>query len=195
MRRETYDKLKKYSGYVETNQLLNAGITNRQIANFEKEGMLEKVCHGYYWVTNTTFDKPKEYKALEVYLSDPRAIICADSACFYLGLIPLEPSTLSVATSRNDRSTIRMNFPIERHYVSDSIFSEDYHEVITDYGKYCIYNIDRSVCDCIRFKANIDTYVFELIIDKYREREEKQMARMMEYAKRLRMLKQVEKYF
>lgn len=193
MRKETYEKLAGYSGYVETEQLLQGGFTNRQIAGFVEEGLLERVCHGYYRITNSASEKPKEYKAIEVCMSDSRAIICADSACFYQGLIQVEPEALSVATSRNDRSRIKMNFPVSRHYVSDNIFLENYSEVRTELGEYRIYDIDRSVCDCIRFREDIDTYIFELIIDTYRKREERQKARIMEYAKRLRMQKQVER--
>ena len=38
--------------------------------------------------------KPADYKAVEVGLVNPKAVICADSACFYQGLIDIEPETL-----------------------------------------------------------------------------------------------------
>lgn len=202
MRRETYERLEKIvtarKGYVGTRELLAQGITNRQIAAFVAEGLLEKVCHGCYWLQNAGLQKPADYKAIEVCMSDLNAVICADSACFYLGLIEVEPSVLSITTSRGDRSTIKMNFPITRHYCLNSKFVVDRSTITTDFGNYNIYDVERSVCDSIRFRKDIDTYIFELIIDTYRERckrEEQQEKRILEYAKRLRMMNQAKKYF
>lgn len=202
MRRETYERLEKIvttrKGYVGTRELLAQGITNRQIAAFVAEGLLEKVCHGCYWLQNAGLEKPADYKAIEVCMSDLNAVICADSACYYLGLIDEEPPVLSIATSRGDRSTIKMNFPITRHYCLNSKFVVDRSAVTTDFGSYNIYDVERSVCDSIRYRKDIDAHIFELIIDTYRERckrEERQEKRILEYAKRLRMFNQAKKYF
>lgn len=195
MRSVTYEKLSVYSGYVGTRRLLEDGFTNRQIAQFAEEGLLEKICHGHYWVKKTGCEKPKEYKAVEVCLSDPRAVICADSACFYLGLIQAEPNVLSVATGRDDRRAINMCFPIKRHYFSQNNFSLSCHKVSSDFGDYNIFDVDKSVCDCIRFRKDIDTYIFELIIDNYRESEYQQKKRILEYAERMHMLAEVMNYF
>lgn len=195
MRKTAGEKIESYSGYIGTRQLLKAGVTNRQIRALAAEGLLEKVCHGVYWVDKAACRKPKEYKAIEVCISDPKAVICADSACFYLGLIPVEPAVLSVATSRGDRRTIKMNFPVRRYYFSESNFEEAHQVVTTALGSYQTFDIDRSVCDCIRFRKNIDTYIFDLIIETYRERKNTQGKRLLAYAGKLHMLDEVQKYF
>lgn len=195
MRKSVCEKLESYSGYIGTNQLLKAGITNRQIGALTVEGVLEKVCHGAYWVNKANCIKPKEYKAIEVCISDPKAVICADSACFYLGLISTEPAFLSAATSRKDRRSIKMNFPVRRYYFSESNFEEAHQVVMTDFGIYQTFDLDRSVCDCIRFRKSIDTYIFDLIIEAYRERKDAQEKRLQAYARKLNVLNEVQKYF
>ena len=84
-----------------------------------------------------------------------RAVICADSACYYLGLIDVEPERLSVATLKTDRSRMQLNFPVCCHYYSDLAFQQDMQVDETPYGKIRVYDIERSVCDCIRFRADI----------------------------------------
>lgn len=198
MKKLTYTKLEgltqKYKGYIRTDELLKEGLTNRQIANFVNEGMLEKICHGHYWLRCADYNKPDNYKVIEVCISNSHAVICADSACFYQGLIDVEPPIVSIATRRSDRSKINMNFPTKRHYFLDNIFEESYTTVITDFGEYNIYDKDKSVCDCIRFKEDIDTYIFELIIENYHKSEDKQKKRLLAYAQRLKIEKRVEKY-
>lgn len=112
----------KYNGYISTSELLREGLTNRQISEFVANGMLERVCYGIYWLSCAEYAKPDDYKAIEICQSDPKAVICADSACFYQGLIDIEPPVVSIATRRDDRSKIAMNFPVRRHYYSGSIF-------------------------------------------------------------------------
>lgn len=186
----------KYDGYINTSELLKEGLTNRQISEFVANGMLEKVCHGIYWFSCADYAKPDDYKAIEICRSNPRAVICADSACFYQGLIDVEPFAVSVATRRDDRSKIAMKFPVTRHYYSGSSFSEHQKAINTEFGQYMVYDIERSVCDCIRFRDTIDDDIFCLVIERYKESDEhdKAIGRMVHYAEKLHMVNQLTKY-
>jgi len=194
MRQRTYARLEGHAGYIGTEQLLKAGVTNRQIAALTEEGLLERICHGHYWIRSAGCEKPKEYKAVEVCLSDPNAVICADSACFYHGLIDQEPPALSVATKRNDRRKIEMNFPVARHYYSENRHMAKIDQVSTQFGTYSMFDLEKSVCDCIYFRKDIDEKIFECIMERYSCYKERQMERLMEYAKRLCVLKELKKY-
>ena len=105
MRQIIYDKVKyiadKYKGYIDTEDLMKEGLTNRQIGLLTAEGKLEKVAHGHYWIISPEFSKPEDYKAVEVARVNRKAVICADSACYYMGLIDKEPEILSIATRRS----------------------------------------------------------------------------------------------
>ena len=56
----------KYKGYIDTEDLMKEGLTNRQIGLLTAEGKLEKVAHGHYWIISPKFSKPEDYKAVEV---------------------------------------------------------------------------------------------------------------------------------
>lgn len=124
MRQIIYDKVKyiadKYKGYIDTEDLMKEGLTNRQIGLLTAEGKLEKVAHGHYWIISPEFSKPEDYKAVEVARVNRKAVICADSACYYMGLIDKEPEILSIATRRSDRHKMKMNFEVSRHYFSEA---------------------------------------------------------------------------
>ncbi|MCI8372867.1 MAG: hypothetical protein HFI75_10845 [Lachnospiraceae bacterium] len=195
--KDTYKKCcrlaERYKGYIDTSELLLEGLTNRQISEFVANGMLEKVCYGTYWFDCAEYVKPDAYKAIEICRSNPKAVICADSACFYQGLIEIEPSVVSIATRRDDRSKFAMNFPVSRHYYSSNYFAEHQKVVETEFGQYIVYDVERSVCDCIRFKKYIDEDIFCLVIDCYRK-QKKAINRLTDYAEKLHMLNQVKKY-
>ena len=120
MRQIIYDKVRniseKYKGYIDTEDLMKEGLTNRQIGLLTAEEKLEKIAHGHYWVNSDAYGKPEDYKAVEVARVNENAVICADSACYYMGLIDVEPQVLSIATKRSDRHKMKMNFDVCRHY-------------------------------------------------------------------------------
>ena len=178
-------------GYIQTSELLKKGFTNRQIALLTDEKFLERVTYGIYWIPSDRYDKPDHYKAIEVIMSDPEAVICADSACYYHGIIEEEPLTLAVATKRSDRRKLDMQFPTTRYYISDSIYDQGIDTVETDYGQIRIYNAARSVCDCFKYKNKIDQNSFEQIKARFDDETDVAMInmkkRILAYAKAFRV--------
>jgi hypothetical protein len=186
MRINTYAKFEtrygNFRGYVGTKELLEVGFSNRQIAVLTEEGYLEKICHGYYWVAVGNYEKPSDYKCIEICLSNPRAVVCMDSAFYYQRMIEKEPEYLSVATERTDRSLMKMSFPIKRHYFSANNFWMGVRKMNTELGCYNIYNPERSVCDMMRLEPETAIEIIENI-----KSNEQQYQRLMKYAELLRI--------
>lgn len=189
MRNNTYLKLdsiyQKYKGYIGTRELIDETLSNRQIAALTEEGYLEKICHGYYWITGRC-RKPTDYKCIEVCLSNPRAVICMGSAIYYQGGLEAEPDYLSVATERTDRSLLKMNFLIKRHYFSCNNFELGIRKRNTEFGYYNIYDVERSVCDMLRFEQKVETGLLENIKGNGQQYE-----RMLKYAEQLKIRRTV----
>ncbi len=186
MRINTYAKLetlyKRYRGYVTTKSLLEEGFSNRQITVLVEEGYLEKISHGYYWLAGGQYEKPQDYKCIEVCLSSPKAVICMDSALYYQKAIETEPEYLSVATERNDRSMLKMNFLTRRHYFSNSIFQIGRRKQETEFGCYYIYDIERSICDMRRLEPQTTLEIIDHV-----KNNEQQYKRLQKYAELLRI--------
>lgn len=144
---------RKYKGYVETKDLLAEGFSNRQISALMNEGYLQKVCYGHYWLSDKECKKPFDYKCIEVCLSNQDAVICMNSALYYQGVLSAEPDYLFVATERTDRSMMKMDFMIQRHYFSKRYFYIGIRKQETEFGTYSIYDIERSVCDLYRLEG------------------------------------------
>ncbi|MCR5227215.1 MAG: type IV toxin-antitoxin system AbiEi family antitoxin domain-containing protein [Eubacterium sp.] len=191
MRDIVYKRLENISieskGYIQTIELLEKGFTNRQIAQLVKENCLEKVAFGIYWITQSSLKKPKDYKAIEVGLVDSDSVICADSACFYHGIIKKEPEILSVATRRSDRHKIQMDYSINRFYISDSIFDEGIEKIETPFGSYYIYSIERSIVDCYKYKKRISSESYQLINKYVHNGRKTNLERIEKYAEILRV--------
>lgn len=185
MRNNTYLKLdsiyKKYKGYIGTKELMEEELSNRQIAVLAEEGYLEKICHGHYWIAGR-YGKPTDYKCIEVCLSNPRAVVCMGSAIYYQGGLAKEPEYLSVATERTDRSLLKVNFQIKRHYFSGNNFGIGIRKRNTEFGCYNIYDVERSVCDMLRFEQEIEVGLLDNLRDNGQQYE-----RILKYAEMLRI--------
>lgn len=197
MRQIIYDRVAAVAdntkNYILTKDLLQHGITNRQIANLQKEGLLEKIVNGFFWYTGNGLEKPSNYKAIEIGKVNPNAVICAETSCYLQGLIDIEPSAFTIATRRSDRQGMSMPFETRRHYFADSYFEDNIITVKTAYGSYHMYDLERSVCDCIRFREEIQPAIYEKIILNHKKMQEEAMVkRMLAYAKAMRFEKKME---
>ena len=96
---------------------------------------------------------------------------------------PLFPGYIFIDT---DESCIT-DFPVCRHYYSDLAFQQDMQVDETPYGKIRVYDIERSVCDCIRFRADIGEDMLHLIISNFLQRNSNQMDRLLAYADAMRV--------
>lgn len=187
----TYEKVTKLfrdgNGYRNAAQLKEAKVTTVQIKELVNKGIIERVSHGHYWLIDEEKGKPENYEMLEACMVNPRAVICADSACYYHGLIDKAPEKLSVATLKTDRSKMQLNFPVTRHYYSDLAFEQDLEIVNTPYGPLRVYALERSVCDTIRFRDDIGMTMVENIVHNYMKRDNRQMERLLAYADAMRV--------
>lgn len=198
MLQRTYDKVnalfEEEHGYLPTRKLLDNKITTIQIRTMLEEGKIEKVSHGNYWNLMSGKKKPKHYKMLEACMTNPKAVICSLSACYFHGLLEDEPDKLYVATARTDRGGMKLNFPVSRHYFSVSSFEEDVLNVKTGGGSIRIYDVDRSVCDCIRLEREIGHELVELVVENYKKSSRKKPTHLLKYADRMRFGKIVREY-
>ena len=198
MLQRTYDKVnalfEEGNGYLPTRKMLDNKITTIQIRTMLEEGKIEKISHGNYWNLMSGKKKPKNYKMLEACMTNRKAVICSLSACYYHGLLDEEPDKLYVATARTDRGGMKLNFPVSRHYFSVSSFEDDVLNVKTGGGEIRVYDVDRSVCDCIRLEKEIGRDMVELVVENYKKRKKKKPTHLLQYADRMRYGKIVREY-
>lgn len=198
MLKKTYEKVnelfEKANGYLPTRTLLDNKITTIQIRAMLEEGKIERVSHGHYWNLMSGRKKPENYKMLEACMTNPKAVICSLSACYYHGLLKEEPERLCIATARTDRGGMKLTFPVSRHYFSVQSFHEDVIEVETKYGNFKVYDVDRSVCDCIRLEKEIGHDTLELVLEGYAGYKKRKPEHLLDYADRMRFGKIAREY-
>ena len=180
-------------GYMNFGQLKEAGVTIGQIHELEDMQAIEKISRGWYWCRDCGWEKPKDYKYIEICKVYPKAIICLDSACWLNGLISREPETVTVATGRTDRMKLDFPFDFKRYYLQNAGLDGEIQEAHTDFGSYRYYGPERTICDVIRMDMKVGSDTYLEVMDFYRGSTDQNMHdRVRYYGEALRALKNIE---
>lgn len=180
--RKVFDK---YDGVMKWNELVENNITVRIIENLINQGYVEKMKFGYYqWIDNPIFSEPALINKLF-----PDAIICMESALQYYKYTDRTPSTWNLAVDKNSsKSRFRIEYPIVKpYYIPSEQMSIGVDVIEIENVKLRIFNRERTIIDCLRRENKMDAEVFNKAIQSYIKDPKKNIPRLMDYAKRLRI--------
>lgn len=97
------------------------------------------------------------------------------------------PQAYHIAIKR-DRKVVTPSFPsIELHHYTASILEISVSKMFLEGYNIRIYDIERCVCDAIKFRNKIGMDVCSEIIDNYLVRPERNISKLLDYAKQLRV--------
>lgn len=178
-----------YGGMMRTRDLQNEKILYRTLHKLIEQGFVEKVRYGYYrWINLNDFSE-----VCVVIRLFPEAILCMETALRYYGYSDRNPLKWHLAVSRDfSKSRFNIDYPfVKPHYVNSSYLEIGLSYGVIDGHKVRIYDKERVICDCMRFRNRMDKEIFNKAILGYINDQGKNIPRLMEYAEELRVKKTV----
>ena len=149
-----------------------------------------RIKHGYYQSANYLY-LPDEQTLASLL---PEAVVCLESALFHYGYSDLTPRAWSVMVSRNiSLNKLKIDgLELDVHFVSKDLY--DIGRTTADFNgvQLAIYDRERTICDCFKFRSRLDSEVFNKALNAYAKDEQKNLANLVTYAKKLRVYKKVE---
>lgn len=124
----------------------------------------------------------------------PEGILCLWSAWSIHRLTTSMPQSFHVAVKRDRKVTIPSFPQIALHHYTASILNIGVVNMVVD--GYCVrvYDMERCVCDAVKFRNKIGMDVCSEIIDCYLSKTERNISKLMDYARMLRVGTILEKY-
>jgi len=117
----------------------------------------------------------------------PGGILCLYSAWSYYKLTTQVPDAFYVAVSRSRKIKLP-EFPDIKPVFQRNDLLEIGKTEITEQGiRVLITDVERSVCDAVKYRNKIGIDVMAEIIDNYLRRSDRNLSRLSEYAKKLRV--------
>ena len=160
-----------------------------KIVRATKRGDLIRVRHGVYAVPDALFNT-----MIDVERVIPNGIVCLYNAWAYHHLSTVVPPSFSIAIESKRKIAIPPTLPIELYYwkkenLKFGIMSAEisgHHVRITD--------LERSVCDAVKYRNKIVMEVCSEVIRNYLKKKNRNLSRLSEYAKRLRVANILKNY-
>lgn len=177
----------KYGGMMRTTQLAEEKIFYPQREKLIADGYVEKIRRGYYqWINPDDFSEVGTVIRLF-----PDAILCMDTALRYYGYSDRTPGDWHLAVSKDSgKSRFRIDYPfVKPYYVEPAVLELGMTTGTMDGHAIRIYDKDRLICDCLRYRNKMDKEIFNKAIQKYIADPEKSIPKLMEYAGPLRVKK------
>ena len=180
--KEIFDR---HDGLMKTQELEREKVYYRQREKLISEGYIEKVCYGYYqWVDPEDFSE-----AGLVTRMFPDAVLCMETALFYYGYSDRIPAGWHLSVSKDScKSRFHIDYPfVKPYYYEPSVYEVGITEGEIDGRVVRIYDKDRVICDCIRYRNKMDKEIFNKAVQHYVNDPEKSVTRLLAYAKALKV--------
>jgi len=170
-----FNKLKKYN--------MNRYNLREKVAN----GDFVRIMHGVY--ANPDKDINEFWLLGQRYKN---GIFSHNTALYFYNMTDRTPSHYDMTFPSNNRVK---NESLKVHYIK-----KEFHQLgltklkLNDGFEIQVYNIERTICDIIRDRNKIDPQIFNNAMKEYLKRNDKNLKRLYEYAKKFKIYKILEKY-
>ena len=187
-----YSKLLKLArdnnGIIQTKMAVENNISKHYLRFAVQDKVLEKVRNGIYITPETMED---ELYFLQ--LKSKNLIYSYETSAYSNGLTTRNPLTLSITTIQgNNTYQLKSQYKLEFHFVPKCKFDLGLTTVKTMYGNIIqIYDKERTICDLFSKNYVGDRYVVNESLKTYLKMEDKNLTKLLKYAKELGVEKEL----
>lgn len=173
------ETLKQYD-YLTAELAEKHGIPKFKFYRYLKENDFEETSRGVYIA--------KEELADELYLLHhrcPKAVFSHDEALYFHGLSEREPTihTLTIYSGYNPHR-LKRDGKSKIYTVKNELLNIGKTIVKDNYGNQIpMYDLERTICDLVRSRNNIEIQDFNFALKTYISKKEKDLNKLMEYSK------------
>lgn len=184
------DLVELRNGYLSITEAQGLGISRTYIQEYISANGFERVARGLYKSPDVWTD----YLYI-IALKNERAVYSFDTALMLNGLTEREPSDIFVTVSRAYNASHLRSTGIIVNYVRDEWVDLGRTVAKTTYGnEVSVYDMERTICDILRVKDKKDPQMFVYAIKEYARSANKNLPRLMKYAKEFGVEAELRRY-
>lgn len=172
------DMLSRQNGLLQTNQVVTAGISKSVFYQYIKSRKLERIAHGIYISDEAWIDG-----MYLLHLRCGQAVFSHESALFFHDLTDREPSAYSITVKTGYNPSKLKEDGIRVFTIKKELHDIGLTTALTPFGHTVpIYDMERTICDLIRSRRNIEMQTFQVALKQYSRRKDKNLRVLMKYA-------------
>ena len=180
------DKLKNLieqnGGYITRKQIIGNRYLYYRLLESVKSGEIIRLKPGVYCIEDVM-----AHTMIDLDKIIPEGVLCLYSAWAHYGLTTQIPQGFYVAIPRKRKVTLPDYSPIILNYWDSSTYAAGIKREQIDGIEVSIYDMEKSVCDALRYRNKIGIDVSSEILRNYLLRKERNITRLTSYAKSMRI--------
>ena len=180
----------KYKGMLQTFQVLEAGVSKPSFYAYIKKRGLKQVSHGIYISPDSWMDS-----LYLLHLRYKHAIFSHETALFFHDLTDREPLKYTITLKTGCNPTRLQTDGFQVYTIKKELHGLGIITMQTPFGHPVpVYDMERTVCDLLRSRRNIEIRVLQDALKRYVNRKDKNLHTLMQYASLLRVEKLLRQY-
>mgnify|MGYP006916131093 FL=1 len=124
----------------------------------------------------------------------PKGVLCLYSAWTHYGLTTQIPGAFYVAVEKHRKVVVPEFPPITLCYWEQKYYEMGVVEDVVSGHRVRIYDVEKSVCDAVKFRNKIGLDVAAEVLKAYLARKDRNIARLMAYARQMRVASTLKSY-
>ena len=183
--------LKLNNGTLKASDAKLVGISYKALQRMTQEGLLERVSHGLYISPS---DIPDNYLITQYKCG--KGVYSHETALYLHGLSDRTPLQLMMTIPSGFNCTLIKDKTLYRFYYSKpSVYPTGITEILSPHGnKLRVYDKERTICDCIKKRDQLDSDLVLSAIRHYMRKDENDFAKLLSYSEKLGIRDTVRQY-
>ena len=172
---------RQHGGQLRLTEALARGFSRYQFYQLRDEGLIEPVSRGLYRLADLPpIENPDLVAAATRF---PNAVLCLISALDWHGITTQIPHQVHLAVERDARLPVLDYPPVAGYRFSGRAFNEGVEQVDVDGITLQVYNPEKTLADCFKFRNRIGMDVVLEALELYCTRKTFLPGKLMEYAR------------
>lgn len=160
-----------------------------RLLNSVRHGDMVRIKRGVYATTEQFADTMIDVQAIV-----PGGVLCLYSAWNVHRLTTTIPQAYHIAVKRGRKVSLPIFPKVMLHHITNTIFDIGIEEQIVSGYLIQIYNMERCVCDAVKYRNKIGMDVCAEVINNYLDLPNRNISLLFDYADKLRVRKILEQY-
>jgi len=178
------------NGFLKTSDATKAGVSKVYWGEYVRKRGLERIAQGLYMSQDAWEDG-----MYIIQVRYPKAVFSHETALYLLNLADREPLkyTVTLKSGTNASGLTKQNVKVYK--IREKLHEEGVIEVQSQAGHTLrVYNPERTICDLIRSRSNIEIQDLQTALKEYVRLKEKNIPLLIRYAKALSVEKTIRQY-
>ena len=180
-RSELQSLFRQHGGQLRLSEALARGYSRYQFYQLRDEGLIEPFSRGLYRLADLPQVENPDLMAAATRF--PHSVLCLISALDWHGITTQIPHQIHLAVERDARLPVLDYPPVAGYRFSGRAFSAGIDRVDVDGIVLNVYNPEKTLADCFKFRNRIGIDVVLEALELYRTRKTFLPGRLMEYAR------------